>query len=240
MTALTAVGALVFTGLSLQATRRQVAIGEQAQLSDRFLRAVEQLADQGEGRTHLRLGGIYALERVAIDSPRDQPVVEELLAAFIRDRSPRGAERACPKTAVDVSAAFEVLARRPALDTGRPIDLQGTCLVGVNAPNGDLSRMSLAGADLTEANFYGANVRGLTSFVGATLVRARFNSAKFGPWAFLKGADLTGADLGYADLSGVSLEGVNLSGADLSGAGHSDSTDVSTAVKDAATKGAWW
>lgn len=51
VTALTAVGALVFTGLSRQATRRQVAIGEQAQLGDRFLRAVEQLADQGEGRT---------------------------------------------------------------------------------------------------------------------------------------------------------------------------------------------
>lgn len=239
VTALTAVGALVFTGLSLQATRQQVVISEQTLVTDRFLRAVEQLASQGADKVHLRLGGIYALERVAVDSPRDQTVVEELLAAFIRDRSPRPTGRACPETPADVHAAFGVLARRPSNDSRTPIDLRRTCLAKVNAPEGDLSRMSLVEADLTEANLYRAHL-GLTSFVNATLVGVRLEGAEFTPYVFVEGADLTNADLTYADLSGVRLTNVKLSGANLTKAKHSPSTDVSTATKDATTKGAWW
>lgn len=239
VTALTAVGALVFTGLSLQATRQQVVISEQTQVTDRYLRAVEQLASQEADKVHLRLGGIYALERVALDSSRDRTVVEELLAAFIRDRSPRPTNRACPETPADVHAAFRVLARRPPNDSRTPIDLRRTCLTKVDAPEADLERMSLSEADLTEANLYRAHL-GLTSFVDATLIGARLSSAKFDWYTFVDGADLTNADLTYADLSNVRLTNVTLSGADLTNAKHGPNTDVSTAIKDATTKGAWW
>ncbi|QFZ19963.1 pentapeptide repeat-containing protein [Saccharothrix syringae] len=238
VTALTAVGALVFTGLSLRSTQQQVAVAEQAQLTDRYLRAVEQLANEGEGKVHLRIGGIYALGRVAVDSPRDQGAVEELLAAFVRDRSPRHAGSACPETPVDVQAAFAVLARRAPQGERGLVDLRDTCLTKVSAPEANLDQVSLAGADLTDANLYHAQM-GLTSFVNATLVRVRFDSARFDAYTFVEGADLTGADLRYADLSGVRLERVNLSGADLTEVKH-EHADVSGAIKNAKTVGAWW
>jgi hypothetical protein len=56
ITATTAVGALVFTGLSLNATRDQISITEQGQFTDRFSRAVDQLGQQGPDRLHGRLG----------------------------------------------------------------------------------------------------------------------------------------------------------------------------------------
>ncbi|WP_177320824.1 pentapeptide repeat-containing protein [Lentzea waywayandensis] len=239
VTALTAVGALVFTGLSLQASRQQIGISEQTLLTDRFLRAVEQLASQGVDKVHLRIGGIYALERVAVDSPRDRTAVEELLAAFLRDRSPRPTDRACPETPADAHAAFRVLVRRPPNDSQIMIDLRRTCLTKVNAPEADLSRMSLFEADLTEANLYQAHT-GLTAFGNAILVGARLSSAKFGSYTFVDGADLTNADLTYADLTRVHLTNVKLSGADLTDAKHGPATDISTAIKDATTKGAWW
>jgi hypothetical protein len=36
----------------------------------------------------VRIGGIYALERIARDSAPDHPTVTEVLAAFVRDHSP--------------------------------------------------------------------------------------------------------------------------------------------------------
>ncbi|MEV4317828.1 hypothetical protein [Actinocrispum sp. NPDC049592] len=66
VTAITAVGALVFTGLSLNATRDQVAITEQGQFTDRYSKAVEQIGQQGPEHLQVRLGGLYALERLAM------------------------------------------------------------------------------------------------------------------------------------------------------------------------------
>ena len=53
-------------------------------MTDRYTKAIEQL---GSGKLDIRLGGIYAPERIAHDSPRDHPTVLEVLAAFIREHS---------------------------------------------------------------------------------------------------------------------------------------------------------
>jgi len=53
-------------------------------VTDRYTKAIEQL---GSDKRDVRIGGIYALERVARDSPRDHPTVIEVLAAFIREHS---------------------------------------------------------------------------------------------------------------------------------------------------------
>lgn len=74
-----------FTWRQLQSTRRQLSIAEQGQLTERFTRAVDQL---GSDRLDLRLGGIYALERIARDSPPDRATIGEVLTAYIRQRSP--------------------------------------------------------------------------------------------------------------------------------------------------------
>src|SRR4051812_43986332 len=87
-TGLAALGALLFTGVSLYVTQQQNAaqnaLTAQGQYTDRYTKAVDQLGQSGADRLQVRLGGIYALERLARDSPPDQPTIIEVLSAFVR------------------------------------------------------------------------------------------------------------------------------------------------------------
>jgi hypothetical protein len=76
-TGLFAAGALLFTGRNftlsrraVELTRRTVDLTEQGQVTDRYTKAIEQL---GSDKLDVRIGGIYALERVTHDSERDHP-----------------------------------------------------------------------------------------------------------------------------------------------------------------------
>ena len=66
------------------ATWRQVHISREGQITERFTRAVDQLGNQN---VDVRVGGIYALERIAKDSPPDRSAIQFLLAAFIRNHA---------------------------------------------------------------------------------------------------------------------------------------------------------
>src|SRR5829696_2304835 len=66
-------------------TYRQLHIAREAQVTERFTRAIDQL---GHENLDVRLGGIYALERIANDSPQDRATVVEVLTAFVRDHAP--------------------------------------------------------------------------------------------------------------------------------------------------------
>src|SRR5215217_4014895 len=72
---------LIFTWRSLrqtrQATERTLELTQQGQITERFTKAIEQLGGgEGENKTiELRLGGIYALERIAKESEQDYGVV---------------------------------------------------------------------------------------------------------------------------------------------------------------------
>jgi uncharacterized protein YjbI with pentapeptide repeats len=250
VTAFTALAALIFTGLSLWASRSQLAIAEEGQLTDRYSRAVDQIGASGPENLQVRLGGIYALERLANDSRRDRDSIVDVLSAFVRSTSPR-TDKPCPeKVPVDVQAAFVVLMRRPAaVREYEAIDLQKTCLTGVDASNARVESMSFVGADLSRSSFYQAHVA-LVSFSGAVLRQARFDGLTSGGFLFMPDADMTGANLREADLHSVDfgrtvLNGADLSGADLSGADLTGTThDASTVTKDvrtsAETKGVWW
>ncbi|GAB3892975.1 hypothetical protein GCM10029964_068930 [Kibdelosporangium lantanae] len=78
-----------FAGLLLVvgavSTWRQLRIARDGNITDRFGKAVEQL---GGDRVELRLGGIYALERIVRNSPADRLAAIEILTAFIRTNSP--------------------------------------------------------------------------------------------------------------------------------------------------------
>jgi hypothetical protein len=82
---LAAVAALIFTALSVLATKEQLQIAAQGQITDRYNAAITNL---GSASIDVRLGGIYALQRLMQDSPRDQPTVVAVLCAFVRDRAP--------------------------------------------------------------------------------------------------------------------------------------------------------
>jgi hypothetical protein len=54
-------------------------IAREGQITDRFTKAIAQLGEQGPEKLAVRLGGIYALERIARDSERDHwPMMEVL------------------------------------------------------------------------------------------------------------------------------------------------------------------
>jgi hypothetical protein len=75
-------GLAALGGLAL--TSRTYRLTQQGQLADRYTKAIAQL---GDDKLDVRLGGIYALERIAVDSKRDHPTVVEVLSAFVRERS---------------------------------------------------------------------------------------------------------------------------------------------------------
>jgi hypothetical protein len=136
----------------------QVAV--QGQVTERYTKAIEQL---GSDKLDVRVGGIYALERVARDSPRDRPTIMEVLAVFIRDHSGEqwppaecGAEPPERTTRPDVQAAATVIGRRQA----QPDD-----------PRINLRAAIFAKADLYHANLGGANLDG-ADFTGTDLSRA--------------------------------------------------------------------
>ena len=102
-----AAGALVFTARNFTLSRRTLELTEQGQVTDRYTKAIEQL---GSDKLDVRIGGIYALERVARDSSKDHPAVIEVLTAFIREHSreqwpPSDSPRDHP-TVMDVLTAF--------------------------------------------------------------------------------------------------------------------------------------
>jgi len=139
-----AVGALVYTA-------RNFSLARQGQVTDRYTKAIEQLgSDKG---LDVRIGGIYALERIARDSPRDHPTIMEVLAAFIREHSREhwppaepGAEPPEHRTRPDVQAAATVIGRRTVRHDSQVVKLAGADLADAHLADTDFARAYLPGA----------------------------------------------------------------------------------------------
>jgi hypothetical protein len=184
--------------------RDQVAVTEQGQITERFTRAIDQL---GHAELDVRLGGIYALERIANDSPDDRATITEVLAAFVRSHAPWPPRlpgqyvadapiEQIPELQVrtpDVQAALTVLARRqPPPKNGGRLDLHAT----------DLRKAQLrAFENISEADLSGSNLQ-KSKLAGVRLQGANLKGAN------LKAANLTRAKLQNADLTGANLLGV--------------------------------
>jgi hypothetical protein len=169
----------------LATAARTYRLTEQGHITDRYTKAIEQL---GDDRLTIRLGGIYALERIAVDSERDHPTVVEVLGAFVRESTaeppPDDGTEHQPQPATDVQAALTVLGRlpkRPGVSRG---DLIGAHLSGAQLDGADLSGAGLHRADLSGAWLHGADLSG----------------------AGLRGADLSGAMLTRTDLTQAQLD----------------------------------
>ncbi|MGW5852769.1 pentapeptide repeat-containing protein [Streptomyces sp. NPDC055254] len=198
---LAALGALLFTWMQVGQASKELRISEHGQITSRFNAAVGNLGSQS---LDIRLGGIYALQRIMQDSARDHPTVVSVLAAFAQQHAGsstkslkeplEGTYDHVPKP--DVKAAIATLARRdPDRDAGTVVDLSRTDLRGLRL-SGKAS-IALPGVGLSEADLR---------------------------WAFLNGADLRQADLQYANLDGAYLERADLRGARLAGASLSVTT----------------
>jgi len=226
-------------------TLDKLRITTESQLADRFTQAVDQLASEN---LELRLGGIYALERIARGAEADYWPVMEILTTYVRERAPwkesrpPNEEPPARKLAADIQAALTVLGRRERVyKTGEDLrlDLRGTDLRRANLSGAHLEGAILSGAHLEEANLSGAHLedailRGThlekTYLSGASLERAFLGGA------YLEGAVLTEASLGKAYLSGAHFGTANLLGADLTEAFGLTWEQIQTARRDNKTK----
>ena len=193
----------------------------------------------------LRLGGIYALERIARDSERDYWSIMEVLTAYIREQAPASAiasndalsEGHMPRA--DIQAILTVIGRRT--DEQRASDL-GL----INLKETDLRNANLIKAHLEKSDFLGANMKGAILFKAhleeAELIEAHLEGAFFHS-AHLEGAKfinahLEGANLDHAHLEGAKIlmsyflgatfDGTHLVGAELDGA-HLEGVDLTKA-----------
>src|SRR4051794_27804872 len=82
-------GAILLSGLYF--TARTLQLNREGQITERFTRAIDQLGN--EKSIDVRLGGIYALERIAKDSDNDRETIFDVLAAFIRQHAPSAGRR---------------------------------------------------------------------------------------------------------------------------------------------------
>ena len=171
-------------------TYRQLRTTREGQITERYTRAIDQL---GHAELDVRLGGIYALERIASDSPDDRTTIAEVLTAFVRGHAPwpprlTGQYHAeapieqVPELQVrapNVQAALTVLARRqpPPKLSGR-LDLSASDLRKASLEDADLQEVSLFNADLQEASLFNANLQGAILY-NANLKRALLERAQW-------------------------------------------------------------
>ena len=195
----------------------------------------------------VRLGGIYALARLAQEHPEEYHVqIMRLFCAFVRNPTlddKQNIEAASERTTIDkiidsqepdeltdlrldIEAVMEAIAHRNKevirleKEADFHIDLREANLQNLfwtNFENVNLYRSNLSSADLSGASF-----RAGTNLSWIHAVRVVFSNAGLADvnleTAYLFQADLTDALLINADLSRAFLEKANLSGTDLRGA----------------------
>lgn len=205
---------LYFTGENLRNSQETLRVSEEGQITERFTKAIEQLGrldDPQKKETHLaiRLGGVYALGRIAKDSEKDHWPIIQILTAFVREKSPWSDEgdirdpMLIPK---DVQAVMTVLGWRSRTymngegDRDQRLDFRNTDLRGLILKGGG----HLEGANLENAHLEKALLREIhlenALLTNANLRNVDLNGAHLGGAVF-KDADLEGADLMSSDIT---------------------------------------
>jgi uncharacterized protein YjbI with pentapeptide repeats len=202
-------GGLVALGLVF--TARTFSVTRQSHITERYTAAIDQLGSQSG---HVRLGGIYALERIARDSKRDESTITEVLCAFVRSK---GTTSPGAATEQEAQAALNVIGRLPGSGAFRKLDIRGADLSGMNFSKAKLAGADLSDAKLMRAQMAKADLRGAT-FARADLTRASLDGADLSGATLLPEAILTNASCVATNLQGCEMDGANLVAATLRGA----------------------
>jgi hypothetical protein len=202
-------GMLLVAGLFF--TARGFRLTREGHITDRYTKAIEQL---GSTNQDVRIGGIYALERIARDSAGDRETIVDVLATFVREHT-KIAHRtpSAEKIGADVQAALYVLARRPGADLeSRRLDFYHSGLNDADLESGDFRRAMFDYGRLDGASFAGASLEGADlsfcearaaafshcSARGAHFVNAVYTHGWFLA-ADLRDSDFFGCDLRHSD-----------------------------------------
>jgi uncharacterized protein YjbI with pentapeptide repeats len=220
--------------LTQEKNRSDSFIAQEKQTTELFTKAIEHLASD---RLEVRLGGIYALKRIAQDSEKDHGPIMEVLTAYVRTNAPwppqpllearknRPWARARPKDQETSPPETWITGQwgknriKPDPDIQAVLKVIGqpaaTYKNGEDQPL-DLRETDLRGADLHEAQLEGAILK-RAHLEAAELQSANLKTAKIKE-AYMDGANLIRANLVEADLWRANLKGALLGKAHLEGA----------------------
>jgi hypothetical protein len=153
------------------ASDKNLEIARQALITDRFTKAIDQLGSVRAGKDgpvpniEGRLGGIYALEKIAKDEPgKYHWTIMEVLTAYVRENAPwiEPAEKA-ERVRIDIQTILNVLQRRitenDPRDAGVGLDLRSVDLRKAHLEHAHLDKAYLYHAHLEEAYLDGAHFK---------------------------------------------------------------------------------
>ena len=181
--------------------QEQVKVAQQSLLNERYQQGAEML---GSDVLSVRLGGIYALRRLAEEHPEQYHIqAMRLLCAFVRNPTKDEMEQPGedPQPRDDVQIALDAICACHEVNTARD---------SVNQFWLDFRDGDLRGARLRSVNL---SVK--LSLIGQTFAEL-INSHQSG--ADFNGAQLHSAELDFAVLSGANFQNANLTGTHLDGA----------------------
>jgi hypothetical protein len=180
---------------NVRATQTQIELQRTGTLTDRYTRAVDQLASPDET---IRVGAIHALDRIADEAVTDRAGVVALLATYVRTRAHHGwtsldePELPLRSRASDIQAALTTFTHWIEPEVVPPqwltadiahTDLPNANLHGSTLWHVRLRDVNLAGADLAEADLRGADLRG-TVLDDIDFTGARANLRTWWPTGF--------------------------------------------------------
>jgi hypothetical protein len=199
-------------------TWRQLTITQEGQITDRFTKAIAQL---GDDKLAVRLGGIYALDRIARDSPKDHWPIVGVLTAYVREKKRENEPKAAQVQEAPPGCSPNVPDRTPraaltifdaprwetwqlhlgpenrlASDTQAILTILTDIIRAARLPNPLL--------DLRGAFLRGLHLHAMSDLSSALLAGADLSRS------YLALVNLSYADLDYADLSGAWLHAANL------------------------------
>jgi hypothetical protein len=155
-------------------------IADRNSFNDIFTKAIEQLGaftGENEPNINVRIGAIYALEKLSQTNIDYYQVIIDILCSYVRENSPiKNRENNYDEIRMDVQTAITVIGRRKRLK-GEYLILSGANLIGANMQNGDFRFAVFSYSDFHNASLRDANLKG-TAFKHADLETADLRDAK--------------------------------------------------------------
>ncbi len=209
MTVMAAAATIIFSIIRVWINERNASAAEEGLITERISKAVEGLGAEKTVRDpqqneefsapnlEVRIGAIFALERIAQDSIRDSVQITEILCAYIRNCSPCVTGELDSDTEIrpriDVQTCLNVIARRTSkqkrfakfeLGKKKRFDLSRSNLRGAEIWEGDFS-----GFEFQFSNFDGCDIRNVdftgVAFQGNTLSFSNFFESDFSNSRFI-------------------------------------------------------
>jgi hypothetical protein len=202
----TGLGVLInayFISRNYESALKNIRLIEDKQITDRFSKAIEQLASE---KIEVRLGGIYTLEGISIDSEKYHWTIMEVLTAFIRQNAPvKKDDESQDKLPIDIQECLTVIGRRKYPNPeGKRLDLTYVDISKANLFKANLFKANLTGSDFSGANLFGVDLTEAilteTNLTKAVLCEAKLTGSLFLKANFTE-ANLLGVDFTEAVIS---------------------------------------